>query len=270
MCEGAQGVRTELDTDTGVCTVTLSRPRRKNAFLRVMYDELVDALAAADADERATIAVITGAGDYFSSGNDLVDAASGDSDPERRARDSAELLTRFTRRLTEVGLPIVALVNGPAVGIACTMLGVCDVVYASDSAYFLTPFARLGQSPEGLSSATFPAMMGFSNANEMLLLGRRMSAAEAKRRNLVSDVFPAATFRADAMKIVLEAAAQPPRTMRRIKQLMRERSRDDMMRTMKAEIDLLQELWQTEECFNAVMKFMMDAQARRQSRSSKL
>lgn len=257
-------VRLEVSAQTKLAVITLDRPRQKNAVNLAMYDEIAAALARADADDRCTVALLTGAGDYFSSGNDLVDAASQGGEPRERAESAAKLLRRFTSAILDFKKPLIAAVNGPAIGIACTLLGLCDVVWCSDTAFFLTPFARLGQSPEGVSSLTFPAAMGMSNAMEVLMLGRRLSAADALRLNLVSDVIPAAQFRGEARRRAEAAAALPPITVRKIKALVRSRTDAAMRKAMHDEVDLLTELWQGEECMEAIMRFVAESMERRE------
>ncbi len=120
------------------------------------------------------------------------------------------LCRRFVSAFIDFPKPLLAAVNGPAVGIPVTSLGLCDVVFASDRATFHTPFASLGQSPEGCSSYIFPKIMGQAKANEVLLFGRKLTAQEAFDRGLVTEIFPDSSFQEDLQK-KLDQYSQLPR-----------------------------------------------------------
>eukprot|EP01084_Bolivina_argentea_P181751 313848_1 len=136
--------------------------------------EFANALTTADNDPNVNVIVVTGTGKYFSSGNDLSGFAKGfTSGLSKRdlALQAKVTLSKFTVSIIDCRKPIICGVNGPAIGIAVTMLNIFDIVYASNTATFETPFSALGQSPEGLSSYEFPKRMGLSKASEVLLLG---------------------------------------------------------------------------------------------------
>lgn len=245
---------------------------RKNAFNPATYDDIVSALVWADRVDDVVLAVLSGRGDYYSSGNDLSNFASPEamSDPAKMARDAGVLLRRFTSAFIDFSKPLIAAVNGPALGVAVTTLALCDVVYASSTASFNTPFVRLGQSPEGVSSMLFPALMGGPKAMEVLLFGRELSAREACDRNLVTEVFEAGKFQDEVRaRAIKYATSLPPSTLRRAKALVRGHQLAEMKRVMNAEVDLLVELWLSPECAEAVMKFMQEAYARRQAKKAR-
>lgn len=110
------------------------------------------------------------------------------------ASEAGKVLENFVNAFLDFGKILIAAVNGPAIGIAVTTLGLCDFVFCSDLATFQTPFSRLGQSPEGCSSYVFPRIMGISKANELLIMGKVFSAQDALHSGLVSEVFPGSTF----------------------------------------------------------------------------
>ncbi|KAL5015594.1 hypothetical protein ScPMuIL_007323, partial [Solemya velum] len=186
----------QVDQVDGVYKITLNRPNKKNAITLEMYEELC-------------------AGDYYCSGNDLGNFAN--IPPEgitAMAEKAGEILLKFVGTFIEFPKPLIGLINGPAVGVSVTILGLFDVVYASQAfrgmmctplntsespefvseATFHTPFSALGQSPEGCSSYTFPKMMGLAKASEMLLLNKKITAVEACERSLVTAVFPEDSF----------------------------------------------------------------------------
>lgn len=117
-------------------------------------------------------------------------------------------------------------VNGPAIGIAVTLLGLADQVYVSDKATFHTPFTSLGQTPEGCSSYTFPKIMGPAKANELLLAGRKLNATEAYERGLVTDIFPHSDFHTRVEEKTKFLASLPQQAMMYTKALYRGRERD--------------------------------------------
>ena len=156
--------------------------------------------------------------------------------------------------------------NGPAIGIAVTILGLFDIVYASNTATFHTPFSSLGQSPEGLSSLTFIQKMGLSKANEVLLLGKQLNAMEAEKCNLVSEVWNVDGFRDKLMATAYKMAKYPTNGLMEVKALIRSQYKDIWAETMKREVDLLTQRWQSKECHDAVMQFFM----RKRQKTSKL
>ena len=139
--------------------IGINRPKRFNAFNDQQYSDFGNALIAMDNDSNINVIAVTGNGKYFSSGNDLSEFAKAFTakvSPKQLALLAREKLLKFTTSIINVRKPIICGVNGPALGIAVTMLNLFDIVYASNTATFQTPFSSLGQSPEGLSSYEFP------------------------------------------------------------------------------------------------------------------
>ncbi len=137
--------------DSGVRTIRLNAPARKNAIRVDTYRHLAQALEESDADDRTRVTVVTGTGDYFSSGNDisnLFDAPEGES--------ASANFGRFVEALIDHDKILAVLVNGDAIGIAVTMLGLADAIFAVDDARLSTPFAQLGLVAEACSTFTFP------------------------------------------------------------------------------------------------------------------
>jgi Delta3-Delta2-enoyl-CoA isomerase len=255
--------------------ITLARPRSKNALNGDLYDGIAEALNYGANEDSVYVAVLTGQGDYYSSGNDLRNFSSTPTgSPEEMSRNAGVRLTSFVSAFIDFPKPLVAAVNGPAIGIAVTSLTLCDFVYASETATFTTPFAKLGQSPEGLSSFTFPSSMGWSKAMEMLLMGKTVDAKEACERNLVTQVFSKDTFRQEIQKRVDTLTSLPPKTMQHIKNVVRHNyfqgiggtGNDQMKALNKREVALLERLWVSEECMQAIMNFFMEAQAKRKAK----
>eukprot|EP01084_Bolivina_argentea_P039820 73587_1 len=252
-----------------VALVILNRPKKLNAFNLVQYNEFADVLTQCDNDKNVNVIVVTGNGKYFSSGNDLSQFAqafiSGVS-KEKMAIESGKILDKFTSSIINTRKPLICGVNGPAIGIAVTMLGLFDIVYAVNNATFHTPFSSLGQSPEGLSSLTFVQKMGLSKANEVLLLGKKLTANEAKENNLISEIWDINGFRNKLLSVGYQMAKYPPNGLIKVKQLIRAPYKKLWNETKDKEIDLLIERWQSKECQQAIMQFFM----KKKKKSSKL
>ncbi|XP_054984747.1 enoyl-CoA delta isomerase 2 isoform X2 [Sorex araneus] len=257
----AEGPRAGSDavlvTSEGAITkITLNRPSKKNAITTQMYREIMQALKAAGDDDSA-ITVVTGSGDYYCSGNDLTNFT--DIPPggmEEKAKDGAALLRDFVACFIDFPKPLVAVVNGPAVGISVTLLGLFDVVYATDRATFHTPFSHLGQSPEGCSSYLFPKIMGSAKAAEMLIFGKKLTAGEAFAQGLVTQVFPDSTFQKEVWARLQAYAKLPPNSMRVSKELLRRTEKEKLHAVNAEECRALQARWLSDECVNAVMGFL--------------
>merc|ERR1712117_766511 len=209
-------------------TIALSRPDKFNAINGDMYTGLPKLFEEADADDATRVIVLTGKGKYYSSGNDL-SSFKLDKPLTELAPLWSATLREFVRGFIDVEKPVIAAVNGPAIGIACTTLGLCDIVIASDNATFNTPFMKLAQTPEGCASFTFPRIFGAALANEVLMDERKLRAA--------------------AM------AAYPPETLVKTKKLIRDHHRAQLHAANEAECALLIERWSSDECMSAMMNF---------------
>ncbi|KAL6439496.1 hypothetical protein ACFW04_003957 [Cataglyphis niger] len=153
-----------------------------------MYKELTILLNKSAKNEEVLIFALTANGDFFSSGNDIGAVMEMELTPT--TMENANLTVKdFIDAIIMYPKLLIAVVNGPAIGIASTILGIFDIVYASDKAYFQTPFSSLGLVAEGCSTYTFPRLLGLSKAGDMLYLGYKMNAQEAMKYGLVSKVY---------------------------------------------------------------------------------
>ncbi|WP_186420670.1 enoyl-CoA hydratase-related protein [Bosea sp. CS1GBMeth4] len=198
----------------GVRQITMSRPERRNALDRATYQGLIDALAAADADAAVRVIVLTGAGGCFTSGNDIKDFAAGGLDGPRVAID-------FLTAISTARKPIVAAVEGFAVGIGTTMLLHCDLAYAGRGASFRLPFVTLGLCPEGGSSYLLPLIAGSKRAAELLMLGEPFGPEQAREAGLVNDVTAEGGALAAALEKARALAALPPQSVALTKSLLK-------------------------------------------------
>ena len=174
------------DTAEGVRLIRIDRPEKKNALTGAMYDAMREALAQADASEAIGAVVFAGVAGAFSAGNDLADFVAGSRKPFGEA---PALL--FIRQLARTQTPMIAAVDGIAVGIGTTLTLHCDLVYASPAARFRMPFVELGLVPEAASSYLLPRRVGLLKATEMLLLSQPFDADAALALGLVNGVMPA-------------------------------------------------------------------------------
>uniref|UniRef100_A0A5F8G926 Enoyl-CoA delta isomerase 2 n=2 Tax=Monodelphis domestica TaxID=13616 RepID=A0A5F8G926_MONDO len=196
--------------EDNITKIMLNRPSQKNAINIQMYKDITLALEAAEKDD-SSLTVITGNGEYYSSGNDLSEPLKIPPDEiQKKLEENMQILRTFIDHFIDFSKPLVALVNGPAIGISVTLLGLFDIVYATDRATFHTPFIHLGLCPEACSSFTFPKIMGSVKAAEILIFGRKLTAQEAYARGLVTEVFPESTFQKEVWTRLKAYSQLPP------------------------------------------------------------
>ncbi|MCB2114096.1 MAG: enoyl-CoA hydratase [Parvularculaceae bacterium] len=239
-------VATELDAR--VLTVTMNRADKKNALTHDMYSAIAGALERAHGDGRIRCVILTGAGDSFTAGNDLSDFAAG-------MPQGKPPVVRFLEAIVNCDKPVMAAVNGPAVGVGLTMLLHADLIYASEKATFRSPFPHVGVVPEAASSMLLPLAVGNAWANDIFLGGRVLTAAEALSAGLVSRVFPAASFMEECRKIASTVAAQAPNAMLQTKRLIRA-NRESVLERMRKEGAIFNEQLKSPEFMIAAAAYM--------------
>ncbi|XP_004344365.1 chromodomain protein [Capsaspora owczarzaki ATCC 30864] len=251
-----------LDAEHGVLWMTLDRPKKYNAIDGPLYDNIVRALDYAAQTDGVNIVVLSGNGKYFSSGNDLAsmnqqyaEAAENPDGPQAMLDASRNRFSKFAIRFITFPKILVLALNGPAVGIGATIIPHADFVYASADATIYTPFTDLGQSPEAVSSMTFPAIMGMARANEVLILGRTFNANECFQAGLFSAVFSPEEFRQKVQERVAKLADKPPGSLLDCKKLIREKLIPAYLDTNERECNLLSQRWASDECAEALIKF---------------
>lgn len=203
--------------DGPIQVLRIARPEKKNALTGAMYGALADAIEAGDADDAIAAHIITGSGGIFTAGNDIGDFLA-------TARGTGGLdknVVRFIRLLPVVKKPLLAAVDGNAIGIGTTLLFHCDLVYAAPDATFATPFLDLGVVPEAASSLLMPARMGYTRAFAMLALGDPMSAGDALAAGFVNAVVPASDLEGVVIAAAKRLAAKPPEALAIARRLMR-------------------------------------------------
>ena len=222
-----------IEKSDHILNLTFARPDKKNAITNAMYGALADAILAAENDKAARVIVLRGEGDMFTVGNDVGEfamMATGAFKGERHVSRFLEAITRSTQ-------PLVAAVQGRAVGIGTTMLLHCDHVVASSEARFSTPFVHLGLVPEAASSLLAPRRMGHVRAFALLAMGRPLDAAGAATAGIVNTVVAPAEVDAEAMKAAHEIAALPVEALAATRRLLRGSS-DAAVARIEQEADL--------------------------------
>jgi 2-(1,2-epoxy-1,2-dihydrophenyl)acetyl-CoA isomerase len=180
----------DLTTDGSAARILLNRPDALNAWNERFGEDLLDAVTSVAGDESIRALLITGAGRGFSSGADLKEQRGdqgGLPDLSARLKDVYHPIITGVREMPK---PVVAAVNGPAVGIGCSLALAADLIVAAESAYFLLAFVNIGLVPDGGSTAFLPARVGYARAAEMAMLGERVPAKRALDWGLVNQVVP--------------------------------------------------------------------------------
>lgn len=213
-----------------VLRIQMNRPEKKNALTGAMYTALADAIETAEADSTVRVITITGVGDVFTSGNDLKDFL------ESRERGPNTPVMRFLSAIATARKPLIAGVNGLAVGIGVTLLLHCDLVYAAEGAIFQLPFVNLGVVPEAASSLLLPRSVGHHRAAELLFLGNRFDVHAALQLGLVNTIHPPDRLDQVVTEKAGALADKPPQALRLTKELLKgEKYRSEVAAQMEEE-----------------------------------
>ena len=240
--------------ERGVLTLTIARVDKKNALTNEMYGALADAIENASTNGDVRVVLIQADGDSFTAGNDIGEfaaQATGNGPTERH-------VVRFLHALAHATVPIVAAVQGKAVGVGTTMLLHCDFVVLADDAQLITPFVNLALVPEAASSYLLPLRIGHVRAFEMFSLGEPLPAATAVAWGIANRVVPAAQLRTEAQRIVGKIATKPSGSLTAMKRLMRDAEK--LVAQMDSESTTFGERLGSAEAKEALMAF---AQKRR-------
>jgi len=233
-----------------VLTLRLNRADKKNALTQAMYSALAEALKGAAENPEVRVVLFTGVPDAFTAGNDLQDflqhPPTGEDAP----------VARFMRTLASFPKPVVAAVNGIAIGIGVTLLLHSDLVYAGKNARLQMPFTNIGICPEFASSYLLPRLMGNARAAELVMFGEAFSADKALEYGLVNAVLPDAEVEPHALERARKLAQQPPNALRVTKKLMRRWSEQTAIEAIKIEADHFIPMLSQGEAREAMTAFM--------------
>jgi enoyl-CoA hydratase/carnithine racemase len=243
----------KVERDGAVLVVTLARPEKKNALTGAMYEALIAAFAEASQDAEVAALLIEGSGGVFSAGNDIGDFLAYALAPGAAMSDAP--VTRFIHALARFAKPLVAAVEGPAVGLGTTLCFHCDLVYASPSARFHMPFVDLGLVPEASSSLLAPQRFGRARASQYLLLAEPFDAETARADGLVNAVVDAASLHAHALGKAKALAAKPRHALLTARRLIRGDEAAVLAR-MDEEVELFAAAVKSPEARAAFVAFM--------------
>jgi 2-(1,2-epoxy-1,2-dihydrophenyl)acetyl-CoA isomerase len=243
----------------GAATIELNRPEALNAWNKQFGEDLLAALRKAGEDDAVRAVRITGAGRAFSSGADLKDISGDDLTPEGRPNVYGVLTERYhpiMHAIREMGKPVLAAVNGPAVGIGCSLALCCDLVLAAESSYFLLAFVNIGLVADGGSSLFVPTRIGMARATQMMMLGERVSATQALDWGLVNAVHPDDDFAEQSAALIARLAAGPTRSYAAAKRELNNQIYPNMGDQLELEANLQQQMVGTDDFIEGVSAFL--------------
>lgn len=239
----------ETRLNQGVLEIHFNRPEKKNAITEAMYTALAEAFVGARQNDEVAVVLISGQKSCFTAGNDLDDFL------ENPPEDENAPVFRFLQTMADFPKPIVAAVNGPAVGIGTTLLLHCDLIYSGESAKFQMPFVNLGLVPEFASSYLLPLRVGQAKAAEWLLTGKMFHAEEAKAAGLINEVFKDEQFFSAALHQSQVLAQQPRESLLLTKRLMKQPFMANTLQMMDEEGALFRKRLDSDDFKQAVARF---------------
>jgi 2-(1,2-epoxy-1,2-dihydrophenyl)acetyl-CoA isomerase len=242
----------------GAATIELNRPGMLNAWNAQLGADLLAALRASAEDDAVRAVVITGAGRAFSSGADLKDLSGGETTPDGRPDVYRTLTERYhpiMQAIREMPKPVLGAVNGPAVGIGCSLALCCDLIVAAESAYFLLAFVNIGLVPDGGSSLFLPTRVGMARASELSMLGERLPAAMALEWGLINRVVADERMREETAALAARLAAGPTRSYAGTKRQLNNWLYARMAEQLELEAQIQREMAGSEDFLEGAMAF---------------
>jgi 2-(1,2-epoxy-1,2-dihydrophenyl)acetyl-CoA isomerase len=247
------------DVEDGVGRITLNRPQTLNAWNEQFGVDLRDVVTKDAQDDSVRAVLITGAGRGFSSGADLKESGAGEVDddglPNVRKR-LTELYHPILLGLRELPKPVVAAVNGPAVGIGASLAFACDLILAAREAYFNLAFVNIGLMPDGGSTAFVPTAVGKARAFEMALLGERIDAQKALDWGLINRVVDPDLLAAESLDLAQRLAKGPTRSYAGSKRALNRMLYGDLNAQLELEAEIQHELFRTKDVTEGVTAFV--------------
>lgn len=244
----------EYTVENGVGTIMLNRPERKNAFTIEMIDQWAEILRDSRTDDSVGAVVLTAAGDAFCSGAELETLAPGEPTPYDRKAFLTDHIHRIAYALEDLDKPVIAAVNGAAVGAGMDFALMCDLRFAAQSARFSEGYIRVGLVPGDGGAYYLPRLVGPAKALELLLTGDFIDATEAERIGIVNRVCEDENLRAEAQEFAERLAAGPPLITRMIKRAVYQSARSDLRTSLdliSSHMGIVQSMEDSHEAFNA-------------------
>jgi 2-(1,2-epoxy-1,2-dihydrophenyl)acetyl-CoA isomerase len=249
----------------GAATIELNRPETLNAWNVQLGADLLAATRQVAADDDVRAVVVTGAGRGFSSGADLKDVSGGETTPDGRPDVYKTLTERYHPimvSIREMPKPVIAAVNGPAVGIGCSLALCSDLILAAESSYFLLAFVNIGLVPDGGSSLFVPTRIGMARTTELMMLGERLSAAKALEWGLINRVFPDDRLADETAALAARLAAGPTRSYAGTKRQLNNWLYSRMAEQLELEAQIQQEMAASDDFVEGAMAFAQRRPAR--------
>jgi enoyl-CoA hydratase/carnithine racemase len=245
-----------IEVKDGVQIVRFLRAAKKNAFTGAMYNAMTEALARAETNEAIAVHLFIGSGGVFSAGNDINDfLRRAEADGQGGAAGIPAPSLDFIRCLPKLSKPMIAAVDGLAVGVGTTLLFHCDLIYATSSASLRAPFLDLGLVQEAGSSILAPARLGYPRAFELICLGEPFSAERALAAGLINAIVPAAELEATALRAAARLIAKPRQALLTSRRLMR-RQTAEISSMIDLEAQCYAELMASPEAREAFLAFL--------------
>nr|QPB40975.1 CDY [Macaca fascicularis]QPB40985.1 CDY [Macaca fascicularis] len=244
--------------EDGFTQILLStRSTEKNALNTEVIKEMVNALNRAAADD-SKLVLLSAAGSVFCCGLDFGYFVKHlRNDRNKASFEMVNTIKNFVNTFIQFKKPIVVSVNGPAIGLGASVLPLCDLVWATEKAWFQTPYATFGQSPDGCSTVTFPKIMGEASANEMFIAGRKLTAREACAKGLVSQVFLTGTFTEEVMIQIRKLSLHNAVVLEECKALVRCNIKMELEKANERECEVLRKIWGSAQGVESMVKYSL-------------
>ena len=243
-----------FETRGTLAIITLNRPEKFNAFNREMALSLQEKLAECAASEQIRAVYLTGEGKAFCAGQDLSEVV--DKNGPGMQRILKEHYNPLIRQIASLPKPVVAAVNGAAAGAGANIALACDITVASDTAYFIQAFSRIGLVPDNGGTFYLPRLIGRQKAAALMMLGEKVSAADAEKMGMIYQVFKQKTFKNESLKIAETLAEMPTKALGFTKFLLQASETNTLEQQLSLEDSWQQNASATEDFSEGVRAFM--------------
>lgn len=239
-------IELEIDESKGVAILYLNRSAQLNTLNTQLSHEFVSAMKIIEKNDKVRCLIITGKGKTFSAGGDLVEFSKAEK-PDDHLYNLASTFHEGIKILKNINAPSIAAVNGACFGVGLSLASACDIRVCSDKARFSVAFTSVGLSPDSSMTFHLPKIIGLSLANEMALLNRTLDAEEAKKYNLVSDIYPIESFMEQTIKLADKIAQGPTLALGSTKKLFLQSFANDLETQLKSELENIRRNAATED-----------------------